>query len=323
MTFPSALMEYIPLFAALVALLVFAIVLQTLLTNVLSIPGVLEPIPISHKIAVIGLPKSGKTTLITVIFELIQKGTYIREVRLHGVKTINTVNKLISLLNSGHRVGPTTEKEIFVFRFSYQKRGLLKKLFDVEIADFPGEYSGKLLLESDLEEDNQRRTRRRGAQRKDSESGHSNDELDFALFGQEFFSWIASAREYLFLIDLSAIYSAEKVKGAIADISARIRTSWQIIEDATSERGIGGVRGREVHIVFTKVDCLFAVYRLKVNLEMMTYPDRLEKGTHETIEKIKQHISMIGSEENLSDGKRVDEELLNLIKSENDCYLVI
>jgi hypothetical protein len=67
-------------------------------------------------------------------------------------------------------------------------------------------------------------------------------EIDYTLFNREFFSWIASSKEYLFLIDITSIYSDENPKRAIADITARIKTSWQVIDDATSERGILHIR---------------------------------------------------------------------------------
>jgi hypothetical protein len=104
-------------------------------------------IPISYKIAIIGLPSAGKTTLIAALFEVIQRGDLMQNVRLSGAKTITRANRYISLLNAGKNVGATQEGDTFLFRFSFKKETMLKfnqQTYDVEITDFPGEYTKKL-----------------------------------------------------------------------------------------------------------------------------------------------------------------------------------
>ena len=220
-----------------------------------------EPIPISHKIAVIGLPGAGKTTLITSLFELIQRGVHIPAARLHGGNTIRTVNKNVARLNAGQPIGPTTEDQTFVFRFSYKKGSkFLAHTYDVEIADFPGEYSDRISHQNSPLRENEAGGFVRGKRHRRRVPLTSELDLEYTLFNSEFFSWIASSREYLFLVDLASTYSAENVRASIADISARIRASWQVVEDAVSERGIGATSRREVHLVFTKLDSLFAAH---------------------------------------------------------------
>lgn len=197
-------------------------------------------IPIAHKIAVIGLPGAGKTSLIAAMFELIQRGQAKPGTRLHGAKTIARVNRYVAQLGSGLPIGPTKEGDTFVFRFSYVRKRVLDWLsYDVEIADFPGEFSNSI-------------------QSAPEQIGVELDDEVIAetLLNREFFSWIASAREYLFLIDVSTIYSRDNTRLAIQDLSARIRTSWQVIDDAASDRGVGSVSRRRVHLVFSKVDTL-------------------------------------------------------------------
>lgn len=269
------------------------------------------PTPISHKIAVIGLQRTGKTTLITALFEYILKENKILRARLHGSNTINRINKNIARLGSG--LEPTKEVDTFAFRFSYRRplfnissfSSVLDTLYDVEMADFPGEYSAdiskdELLIEDKSEEQPQEKAHqdRRNKEyrneldlirirfgRKEISAVEAQAEMDdlraryssakpqidfgYTLFKQEFFTWIASSREYLFLIDLSTIYSASNVRRAVADMSARIRTSWQIVEDATSERGIGSARHRKLHIVFTKADVASIIYNNNTNLRAL------------------------------------------------------
>jgi hypothetical protein len=237
----TSLITFVVPVAEKLAFVLPAFVLTVLVFNgvarVFRIPGLTgDPIPVSHRVAVIGLPRSGKTTLITALFELIQRGSDIPNVRLHGLNTISTVNRYIASLNAGEKIGPTKEKDTFVFRFSYSKRrGLLSRLYDIEIADFPGEYSE--IISHNLEERTQ--VQRETTRRDSNESALIvAEDLEFTLFNKEFFSWVASSREYLFLIDLAAIYSGESPRRSVADIIGRIRTSWQVIEDSATERGI-------------------------------------------------------------------------------------
>jgi len=135
----------IPSSSLLIILFTFLISL-VVAYNIMSIfSRVINPIPISHKIAVVGLPGAGKTTLITALFELIQRGIPVKGIRLHGANTIRAVNQNIACLNSGESIGPTKEKDTFIFRFSYLKGLRVRRLFDVEIADFPGEFSDPTL----------------------------------------------------------------------------------------------------------------------------------------------------------------------------------
>ncbi|MFO1249118.1 MAG: hypothetical protein U1E93_13100 [Alphaproteobacteria bacterium] len=280
--------------------------------------GILKPLPISHKIAVIGLPTAGKTTLITGLFELIQRGVHIKSVKLHGVKTISLINRNISRLESGQVLDPTTEKDIFVFRFSYLlKRLPFKLLYDVEIADFPGEYSEQIFLDDESDEGDVYARKRR-----DKEfNSFSSEEV---LFKREFFSWIATSSKYLFVIDLAALYSSESPRAAIAEISARVRTSWQIIEDAVSERSIGDLSKRSVQIVFTKVDSLMPVFVAGYSLaDLVQTGDSVELDRRRDeigigVEDCKQAIKNEGRRRDLSEVLPISGDLIARVSREND-----
>jgi len=309
------------------SLLIGAMLLATatsVVTKIIATPGILEPIPGSHKIAVIGLPGAGKTTLITALFELIQRGVYIENVRIHGVKTIEIVNRYVARLSSGEQLSPTKEKDIFVFRFSYIKRlRFLKRVYDVEIADFPGEFSKEISVKFDQEANADTRSTKKGKRRSTAAKGAAVEELEYTLFNKEFFSWIASSREYLFLIDIAAIYSGENARRAVAEITARIKTSWQVIEDATSERGIGSAKTRNVHIIFTKTDSLIPLYLGKHTLaELISSPSGKELNTHEDRETaaadLRTMIAAAAATTDLSTPRGVSDLILTAISAEND-----
>jgi hypothetical protein len=298
-------------------------------------------IPASHKIALIGLPGSGKTTLITAMFEMIQRGVHVQRAHLHGMQTITRVNKYIAALNSQQKIGPSREKDIFVFRFSYLKRRLMfSRLFDVEIADFPGEYSERIQEREIPDRAIHRRYHERyyvpsvddpptneadysePAPKVDSEA-NSEIEFEYTLFNKEFFSWIGSSREFVFLVDLSVIYSAVDVRKEVADITARMRTSWQVIEDAISDRGIGSPKWRPVHLVFTKADSALIPYTKDGNLaELLNNKQGSHRGDekaddNDANQEIKTAIKQSGATSNLIKDLEVPEQMLATLTLDN------
>jgi hypothetical protein len=223
-------------------------------------------------------------------------------------------------LNSGEKIGPTSERGVFVFRFSYIKRlGIFRRAFDVEIADFPGEYSQQLTDEKEefkIEKVAPKAGRKRAQRKKPSST-----ELRYTLLNREFFSWIASSREYLFIIDLASIYSAANGRAAVADIKARIRTSWQVIEDATAERGIGSSRNRPVRVIFTKVDSLLPAYESKISLDSLLYDKHIDESVNRqlasNVEALKEEIGKRGNANDLTRKTILQADFMTWATSEN------
>lgn len=198
----------------------------------------------ARKIAVLGLPRSGKTALISAFFDRLNVINRGGRVRIQGAKSIARANATIALLNSRNPIPPTTEDDVFVMRFSYFKSiflGLFKIVYDIEVADFPGEYTSSLLSDGDF-----------GVK-------------GYGLFSENYYSLLGSAQVYLFLIDLSEVYRVDEPRYFVADLSGRIRASWQIIEENISNRGISNEKSKTVRLVFSKIDSLFSPCFLSEN----------------------------------------------------------
>jgi hypothetical protein len=196
----------------------------------------LNPTPTAFRVAVIGLPRSGKTSLIASIFSFIFRNRINRSITVSGAQTIDNVNRAVALLEAGLSVGPTREGDTFVYRFRLQGTpvfSFIPRRYDVEIADFPGEYSEKLFDDS----------RESSAQRESS----------MYLFNKEYYSWLLSSQVFYFVIDVGAVLCSVDVASFAANLKARIRASWQVLEETWSERGYDP-RLRRVFIVFTKAD---------------------------------------------------------------------
>jgi hypothetical protein len=113
------------------------------------------------------------------------------------------------------------------------------------------------------------------------------------------------------------------VRAAIADITARIRTSWQVIEDAISERGLGRAQNRPAHIIFTKLDSLLPVVESKHGLSDLLDAHRRsaadpEDSGHSELTQLKQAIAISGTVNDLSVTDKIQIDALVPIEIEND-----
>lgn len=193
----------------------------------------LRDIPVSYRISVLGLPRSGKTALVSAMFGELFATRIGGHFKPAGAETINRVNRYIALLDTGRPIPPTTEKDVFLFRFLYHVRRLLplgRVRYEGEVVDFPGELSEKLL--------------------ESASDGSLADDL--GIFHREFYSWIVSSRVIVFVIDLGAYLSSEDRPSYVASLSSEIRAAWQLLQEEMSQSI--RLERRRVAIVFTKLD---------------------------------------------------------------------
>jgi len=104
--------------------------------------AIIFDLPIAYNVAILGFPRSGKTTLLISLFrEMFAKRVGV-DIQLRGSQTIEAVNQGLSLLSSGRSLGPTKDQDMFAFRADV-KRGKFpsERTYKIEFGDFPGEHS--------------------------------------------------------------------------------------------------------------------------------------------------------------------------------------
>lgn len=161
-------------------------------------------IVIPYNIAVIGLPRSGKTTLITSMFQMIFYNRFLsRRVVPRGTETIDRINRDAETIRMGRSLGPTAEQDIFAYRADLTKNrfGVFKNTYQISIGDFAGEYSLKMAEVSGDDKSNQ------------------------WLHQTSFFKWIMEADAYIFVFDIAA-YKRDGEE-YLARIEGDFRSAWQ------------------------------------------------------------------------------------------------
>ncbi|GAA6179777.1 hypothetical protein NBRC116594_12150 [Shimia sp. NS0008-38b] len=202
----------------------------------LLIPIFTRGIKLSLRVAVIGLPRAGKTSLITVVFDAIMSGKLAKFATVRGGQTVDRVTRYMTAMSKGINLGPTDDKDVFAYRYGVSQRrfGLIPLKYDVEIADFPGEYS------------------------KDLSENLLDQQLPTGLYKKEFFSWVLQADRYIFVIDAETFLKSEA-----SDRSAYVSMIDVLFKNAVlhlkNELLDEKVYNRRALVVFTKCDTAFCV----------------------------------------------------------------
>lgn len=204
--------------------------LTTAITHLVWLRGSL---PEAYSVAIIGFPQSGKTTLITSLFDEVWKGRVPRLLfRPLGESTIERLNTDLAMLKKGKALGPTTDQD----KFGYTARVRIPRAFGdrwlkVEFGDFPGEDSRVFA-----------------------------EEFGNLLHKTPFFNWAVTADAFVFVIDIAALRQ-DGEREYVPEVSKAIRMAWQNIVQHHEERA-DGVSQKAVVLAFTKAD-LFQASRSK------------------------------------------------------------
>jgi len=217
-------------FASLAIIFAFVITISAVLALFIFFLIFLQSkLPRAYSVAVIGFPKSGKTTLITTLFgELFAKRVLNISTILRGQATIQRVNEDLAKLEIGERIGPTTDQDLFAYRTDIIKGKLFKQRYKLEIGDFPGE-----------------------------DSQEFTEQFGDWFHETPYFKWAMEADAFIFIIDIAHLLDERSAKQYSAKITKAIRAAWQFLNEYHFE-GNKNLKQKPVLVVFTKSD-LFGI----------------------------------------------------------------
>ena len=187
-----------------------------------------KKLPLAHNVAVVGYPRSGKTTLITALFaEIFSRNISSISITPRGEETIKRINDDIARLESGRELGPTTDQDLFAYRAEMLTgKSIFAKRYKIEIGDFPGEDSKEL----------------------------ATKEVEW-LHELPYFKWVLNADAFIFIIDSANIAFEENPLDYRSKITSSFRAAWQKLKDHHYD-GMKGLLNKPVVIVFSKLDLL-------------------------------------------------------------------
>jgi len=194
--------------------------------------------PISKTVAILGFPKSGKTTLLISLFGEIFAGNLPIRITPRGTKNIERINESLEMIERGRALGPTKDQDRFSFRADVTMGNLIPRTYKVEFGDFPGEESQKY-----------------------------SEEYGSWLHNNEFFKWVIDSDALIFVIDLGLCLARDKnKKDYIAKMTKAFRATWQNFVD-NNENRINEAKKLPLILVFTKAD-LFGVKKYGDNWDI-------------------------------------------------------
>lgn len=217
--FKDATFDLFSLFAVSFSMFALFSALNTVLEN--------KSLPISHNVAIVGFPKSGKTTLIISLFGEIFAGKILSvRAKPKGVKSIERINESLEMLRKGRALGPTKDQDRFAFRADITvKRGILPRTYKVEFGDFPGE---------------------------DSEM--YSFQYGSWLHNTEYFKWVVDSDAIIFVIDIGRyMVNSDERQNYVGQISSALRAAWQNFSDL-NEHNINNLKKFPIILAFTKAD---------------------------------------------------------------------
>ncbi len=272
-------------------------------------------LPKAHRVALIGHRRSGKTSLITTIFnEIFAERLSGFNASLRGLSTIERINKDSRSLEEGTPLGPSSTQDIFAYSCNIGVgNSIFQRIYKVEFADFPGNLSEELAKSEEL----------------------------LLLKDPEFFKWTSTADAFIFIIDL-AEYLTSKQKGInyVALMTSNIRASWQKLvylhEDpsnsfmnkplvlAFAKCDLFGISNKPTKVAKTVQRIMKLGFDVLPNIEEIDI-QKYNEGTNRVIKDFSELITFFRNKSNkfkpifvssfgLIDGKRVGlEELLESV----------
>jgi len=220
----------------------------------------------SHKIAVIGFPRSGKTTLIAMLFSELISSEMARRIRVSGSETTRRITEYYHRILSGKNVGPSSDEDVFSYRFEYRASifPFYRRNFDVEIVDFPGEYSSRLAerggrvrdeaIAAELETAESPENELDIPNSSDPAEADSEDEPDveIGMYDSAYQSWVTQADEYIIVVDTVDLLSTLE---DAARVQSRIYTAVVELKESSIDK-TNSLHRKDVALVISKSDII-------------------------------------------------------------------
>jgi GTPase SAR1 family protein len=190
----------------------------------------------AYHIAVVGFPQSGKTTLITSLFNELFSGKILRiKIVPRGSETIEKINRDIARLEIGESLGPTTDQDLFAYRADVNiGRFPFSTRYKIEIGDFPGE-----------------------------DSTEFTEKFGDWFHNTPYFKWVMEADAFIFIIDTAHVLADDDQKSYRAKITKAIRAAWQHIQEYHIE-GKKDLKSKPIVLVFAKGDLLVVASHIRL-----------------------------------------------------------
>lgn len=198
----------------------------TLLTAIIAGRLLSRRLPIAYSIAVIGFPRSGKTTLITSMFgELFAKEFLGISVLTRGEETRKRVFDDLRRLEVGEALGPTIDQDLFAYRVDLIRGNwLFRRRYKLEIGDFPGE-----------------------------DSEEFTEKYGNWLHDTPYFKWAVEADAFIFVVDLAHYLNPSEARNYVASTTRSMQAAWHRLLEYHIE-GKRNLKHKPVVVAFTKAD---------------------------------------------------------------------
>lgn len=184
--------------------------------------------PVSHRVAIIGSARSGKTTLITTVFKYLsgQRGKPEWSFAARGAGTLRRVDENLRQLYLLKTLKPTTREAIFAYRGEVTVRpGLFDRRYKLEIADFPGE-----------------------------DTSFFAEQFSIELHDTPYFQWALSADAFVFVINAGMVL-VDPSGEYVTKQKNIFRSAWQMLRKHHLD-GTTNLTTKPLLLVFSKVDLL-------------------------------------------------------------------
>lgn len=277
---------------SIILILLIIILILVLISTLILIYKILQrKLPIAYSIGVIGYPNSGKTTLITSLFDELFARTIssISNIIPRGDETRNRINKDIEKLKLGKALGSTIDQDLFAYR-AYLEMGnyIFKKSYKFEIGDFPGNDS-KVFFE------------------KYGDNLHETP----------FFKWVMEADAFIFIIDLAEFINPFNQKEYIIKMNKAITIAWQKILEYHYESK-KKIKTKTLVLAFTKTDLLGLSDKIKDKNKLETQILKFGFNKENTPPRKKIDLNKYVEFEKIVEKKF--SVIINFLKKESKCF---